>query len=390
MNSKKNNLIITKIFLICCLSVSLLGCGSAKYFIDFYGKEAKTYYFQTEDNWRLAMNHYPAKKKSFLTKPRAPILLCHGLGYNSLFWVLDDKINLAKYLSDRGFDVWLLSLRGSGLSTKPGISVIKNITETRPGELNNISFKPSFLNWSIDDYINYDIPAALKFICEKTGKKQITWVGHSLGGMIMYAYLGKNKPDRIRSVVTIGSPIIIPQPPNQILQAFAEIKNFFKACLIINIRSGATAIAPFHEFINTPDKVLFYNSDNINDETVTKVLTYVVEDLPLAVVDQMIKMIQTGIFTSKDGSINYTEQIKNIDVPILLICGKADNLAPPESVRYVYHQIKSERKKFIMFGIANGYKKDYGHNDLILGKNADTEVYPKIFKWLKLNTKLNK
>ena len=387
MNSNRSTVI--KIFFIFLLSFSLYGCGPAKYLIDFYGEQAQTYYFETEDNWRLAINHYPAAKNGFTKNNRAPVILCHGLGYNGLFWALNDNINLAKYLAGGGFDVWVLSLRGAGLSTKPGISIIKNITESRPGELKNASFKPSFLNWNIDDYIKYDIPAALKFVTEKTGKPKVTWIGHSLGGMIMYAYLGTNKPDMLKSVVTVGSPIIIPQPPNQILRAFAANKNLFKALLIINLRSGATGLAPFHKFLITPDEVLFFNKDNISDETVKKLLSYVVEDLPIGVVDQIIKLIQTGVFTSTDGSLNYTELIKNIDIPMLLACGKADNLAPPESVRYVYHNIKSNNKTFLMFGIANGYKIDYGHNDLILGPRSSKEVYPKIFNWLKVNAKLD-
>jgi len=371
------------------MALSLYGCGPAKYLIDFYGENAKTFYFDTEDNWRLAINHYPAHNNGFIHHNRAPVILCHGLGYNGLFWALDDNINLAKYLSKKGFDVWVLSLRGSGFSTKPGISVIKNITESRPGEFKNVSFKPSVLDWNIDDYIKYDIPAALKFVTEQTGKPKVTWIGHSLGGMIMYAYLGSNNPDLLRSVAAIGSPIIIPQPPNQILSAFVNNRHLFKAFLIVNTRSGATGIAPFRKFIVTPDEILFFNGNNVKDETVKKLLSYVVEDLPVGVVDQIIKMIQTGVFMSADGSINYTDQIKNIDLPMLLVCGKADNLAPPESVRRVYHDIKSKDKTFIMFGTSNGYKKDYGHNDLVLGTISEKEVYPKIYNWLKSNAKLD-
>ena len=384
-----NKIIIIKTFFICFLSFLLFGCGTAKYLIDFYGENAKTYYVETEDHWRLALNHYPANNNGFIHHNRAPVILCHGLGYNGLFWALDDNINLAKYLSKKGFDVWVLSLRGAGLSTKPGISVIKNLTESRPGEFKNVSFKPSVLNWTIDDYIKYDIPAALKFVTEQTGKEKVTWIGHSLGGMIMYAYLGMNEPDLIKSVATIGSPIIIPQPPNQILSAFVNNKHLLKAFLIVNTRTGATGIAPFQKFIITPDEILFFNRNNVKDETVKKVLSYVVEDIPVGVVNQIIDLIQTGFFKSSDGSINYTDQIKNIDLPMLLACGKADNLAPPESVRLVFNQIKSENKTFIMFGTANGYKHDYGHNDLILGTIANKEVYPKIYNWLKINAELD-
>ena len=176
------------IALIIVVSVTLCGC-TGPYIRTYGAKSTETYYFDTEDGWRLAIHHYPPEKQVRSIDNRAPIILCHGLGYNSNFWVLDEEINFARYLSNRGYDVWVLSLRGSGLSTKPGLSIVKNIMDVRRGELRNMSFRPSQLNWNIDQYINYDIPATLNFVTEKTGKKQVVWIGHSLGGMIMYAYL---------------------------------------------------------------------------------------------------------------------------------------------------------------------------------------------------------
>jgi len=47
-----------------------------------------------------------------------PVILCHGLTYNALFWDLIPECSFAEYLSSQGFDVWAVSLRGSGLSQK--------------------------------------------------------------------------------------------------------------------------------------------------------------------------------------------------------------------------------------------------------------------------------
>ncbi len=366
------------------VAVAVTFCGCAGSNIRTYGaKSSETFYFKTEDDWRLAIHHYPAKNLLIKNGNRAPIILCHGLGYNSNFWVLDEKINFARYLADRGYDVWVLSLRGSGLSTKPGLSVVKNIMDVRRGELRNISFRPSQLNWNIDQYVNYDIPAALNFVTEKTGKDQVVWIGHSLGGMIMYAYLTQNNSDKVASIVTIGSPIIEPHPLNLILNEFLRNRALFKAFLVINTRTGASGIAPFHRFIITPDAVLLYNRDNIASETVAKVLKNVVEDIPLGVVDQTMEMLRSGDFKSFDKSINYTSLLSKITTPALMCCGKADNLAPPESVRYAYHNVSSKDKKFAQFGRADGFKNDYGHNDLVIGKYAREEVYPHILQWLK-------
>ncbi len=373
------------ITIILLVSVVLTTSGCAVLPSRTYGaKSAETLYFDTEDGWRLAVHHYTPKTVRN-NGNRPPIILCHGLGYNSNFWILKEETSFAGYLAENGYDVWVLSLRGSGLSTKPGLSIVKNIMGIRRGEVRNISFRPSQLNWNIDDYVNYDIPAALDFITERTGKKQVVWIGHSLGGMIMYAYLTQNNDDKLASVVTIGSPIIEPRPLNLILQEILRNKRLFKAFLVVNTRTGASSIAPFHQFIITPDAVLLYNRDNIESETVTKVFRDVVEDIPLGVVEQVIEILRSGEFKSFDGEINYTQMIDRIKVPILLCCGKADNLAPPESVRYAFHNVSSENKRFMQFGRADGHKNDYGHNDMILGKHAKQEIYPKILQWIRIN-----
>src|SRR4051812_9240061 len=67
----------------------------------------------TEDGHRLALHHYPPKQ------PRPgdfPVVLCHGLGANRFNLDFDSRYSLARYLQGRGYDVFVLELRGSGLS----------------------------------------------------------------------------------------------------------------------------------------------------------------------------------------------------------------------------------------------------------------------------------
>ncbi len=376
----------------CAVKIPFIGSDKKE---DLPGKGNETFYFETEDGWRLAIDHYlPETKK--ISNPmvqengkRTPVILCHGLGLNSYFWDITPKLSFARYLASNGYDVWVVSLRGSGTSTKNGFSVLRNIAYMRQGEINGASFSPFKFDWNIDHYIRFDIPAAINFVKEKTGAKKVTWVGHSLGGMIMYAYASLYDVQDVQGMVTIGSPIIVPQPPNNILQAFINNKVLFKSFLIINTRTGATSMANFHNFIITPDEILMYNLENVEDCIVKKTLKYVVEDIPVGVTDQVLSMIRNRDFMSYDGSINYAEKIERISMPVMLCCGVGDNIAPPESIRIVYHNISSADKTFKMFGTANGHVHNYGHNDLVLGKNARKEVYPEILDWLNKHTRLS-
>lgn len=67
------------------------------------------HYIETSDGWRLAAYRYTRRTK------RTPIILIHGMGSNRYDVDFPDpRISLAKYLYRKGFDVWVIELRGGG------------------------------------------------------------------------------------------------------------------------------------------------------------------------------------------------------------------------------------------------------------------------------------
>ena len=43
--------------------------------------------------------------------------------------------------------------------------------------------------WTVDDLVRYDVPAILDYVEHETGHHRVNWVGHSLGGMLVFPYL---------------------------------------------------------------------------------------------------------------------------------------------------------------------------------------------------------
>ena len=72
----------------------------------------------TEDGWILAMHRYLSPERKYTN----PVLLIHGMGANRSNFDLDAKISFARALAVRGFDTWVLELRGAGLSDRPAWS----------------------------------------------------------------------------------------------------------------------------------------------------------------------------------------------------------------------------------------------------------------------------
>ncbi len=372
---------------ITALSLSFLLSGCIAFGI--FGNTPKTYqetqYVETQDGWKLALHRYYQKGN---VKYKTPVILCHGVGYNADFWDIEKKRSFAQYLAGQGYDVWSVSLRGVGNSTKSGWNLWRDIFSFRPSDINNVSMEPKTLNWNIDDHINKDLPAIIKKVKEVTGAKKVDWVGHSMGSMIVLAYLEKpENAEQIGNVVVIAPSCVHLKPQNAALDFIEKRKFILEVGLLINQRTLYKALVPFQGGVKDPLADLFYSSENMDSKTITILYNDVVENISPGVMDQLILMLKEENFMSADGQINYSENLVNITNPILFIAGRDDNLATPETVRYGYRKVSSPDKKYLEFSKIEGTKQDYGHNDLIIGKRAPEEVYPKIYGWLSQRSK---
>src|SRR5689334_21216797 len=77
-------------------------------------------------------------------------------------------------------------------------------------------------HWNVDDLMRYDVPAILDYVRRETGHDRVNWIGHSMGGMLMFPYLELD-PDggrKIATLVAMGSTITLAEAPQtDMLQA---------------------------------------------------------------------------------------------------------------------------------------------------------------------------
>jgi len=336
---------------------------------------------RTEDGWTLFLRRF---RPETVDPSRAPVVLCHGLNCNDRFWDLHRGVSMARYLAARGYDVWVPALRGAGFSTKPGIVMIRRLIRPvfpeLPRELSFRTIDPRALNWTMDDYVDYDVPAILSKVREETGAPSVHWVGHSMGGIIIYAYAERFGEEGLATIVTLGAPLTIPQPPNNFLRAFRDNKELLKiATLLVN----ASVAAPFRVLDQRAGvTAAMFNYRNADRSVLKEFYLRGIEDIPTGVLDQLVGMVETGELRSYDGKVNYARLLEKVTVPCFVAGGLVDQLAPPESIRYVYNHLGTEDKAFHLFSVVNNDSIDYGHLDLVFGRYAPRDVFPAIEQWL--------
>lgn len=309
----------------------------------------------TADGAAVALHRHPAEGP--------PVILVHGISSNRHCWDLDEQRSLATYLAAAGFDTWLLDLRGHGDSTRDARGL-----EQRSG-------------WSVDDYGRYDVPAAVAYVRARTGADKVAYVGHSMGGMVAAITLS-TQPETaasLSSVVAVGSPLDF-SDPDPVIGAALQLASLTGPLLpVVQSSIGADLQASIRKNPLPVDAILY---NDIADPAVrADMYRSVVSPLSGGELEQFGQLKAGGAFRSADGQVDYLAALAQVEVPVMVIAGRADNVAPVDRVLPYYSALGGE-KALVIAGRATGFAADYGHMDLALGDHAREEIFPLIRDWI--------
>jgi pimeloyl-ACP methyl ester carboxylesterase len=319
----------------------------------------EVHYVVSEDGWRIGLYRYPATPQRYET----PVLLCHGLGANRFNFDLGPEVSLARHLQKEGFDVWSIDLRGRGASRK------NTREDTR-----------SYVPHVFDDYVRHDAVAAIGHVLGQTQASQVHWIGHSMGGLVLYAVLQGEGAESIASGVTIASPGTFARTPRiPLVYLLSHALRFLPRIHLSFLAAGSAALVAR---IRLPWEELFLNRNNVEASVMDRALCYLVSDISGGEISQILDWMKSREFRTYDGRHSYEECLRNVRQPLFLIAGAKDLLVPPKSVEAAYDRIASDRKDLFILGREQGQEEDYGHGDLLIGKNCSREVFPRIVQWL--------
>jgi pimeloyl-ACP methyl ester carboxylesterase len=312
----------------------------------------------TQDGWHLALHRYRPRAEG---PGRGPVILCHGLLANRANVDLDERRSLARALAAHGLDARVLELRGAGFSRDP---------KGHRG-LGRITF---------DDYVQRDLPAAIEAVCKETGQAQVQWVGHSMGGMVLYAYLSHREDPRIASAVTIASPVdfrVLARTSRRMLRLRPLLRLRW-----VPIGLGLRILIPFFERSRTRLLRLGLVESNLRSGDVGDILVNVIEAFgPAPVLAQFGEWVEHGVFRSRDGRCAYGD-LTHARCPLLVIAAGQDFVAPPASVHPALDRAPAEEKVYRLFGTSSGDEREFGHGDIVLSDAARESVFPVVAEWL--------
>ncbi len=283
-------------------------------------------HIETGDGWRLVAEHIPPTGPA-----RGAIWLGHAMMVDRRTMDRPAGGGLGSALADAGLHVYLIDLRGHGESGP------------RPHEGGD---------WSYDDIVAHDLPAACRWLAERHPNLPRAGLGHSLAGHCGLASLGQEPELPIDAFVSLAANVWLPGPHN-------GRREWLKKKLALYSFAAATRLAGHY-----PARRL---GSGTNDEAAS----YVHQFLPWA---------RSGVWGTADGRIDYRAGLSRVECPVLCVLGGADQLiCAPASGRWFHAPLPDVEVWEV--SAASRFQTDASHMSLVTHQDS-RPLWEAIAAWL--------
>ncbi|KAJ8749380.1 hypothetical protein K2173_018870 [Erythroxylum novogranatense] len=343
----------------------------------------------TQDGYVLSLQHIPVGISGVKSGAGPPVLLQHGLLMDGTTWLLlPREKSLALLLADNGFDVWIISNRGTKYS--------RGHTSLSPDE-------SAYWNWSWDELAAYDLPATFQYVHNQTGQK-LHYVGHSQGTLIALAAISRNQLlSMLRSAVLLTPIAYLGHLTSTFGRAYAETflaEDSYWLGLNEFVPRG-TSVA---KFVGLVCKVPGVDCTNIltvltgpncclDSVIIDAFLQHELQPTSTKNMVHLSQMIRDGTITmynynnEDDNWEQYGQatplvyNMTNIprDLPLFMCYGGKDALSVVKDVLSLLDSLKDHDKD----KIETKYLVNYGHMDFVMGGNAKRDIYNPILAFFR-------
>jgi cholesterol oxidase len=326
----------------------------------------EVHFFPTTDGLNLKLTRYRGG-------PRGPVVLIPGLGVSSRIFALDTiKTNLLEFLTEHGYDVWLLDPRSS------------------------IDLPYAQQPYTADDVATKDLPAAVAEVRWKTGAANIQSIAHCFGATaFVLAMLTGMKG--VRSAVLSQNAAHVVPPPVPHAAAGAHLPEILDRVLAVykdsepwHERLEEMLLAEYPIIVGLGDanpvsrrlSCLYgqvFEIEQLNAATYWGALHELFGVASLRCLEHLAAMARAGHVVDADGRDVYLPHARRLSLPLLLLHGAKNRSWLPEGTRLTHDWLCRENGTAL-------YRRrvlaDYGHHDCLIGRDAARDVYPLILEQL--------
>lgn len=304
---------------------------------------------------------------------------------------LDAKQNSALAVQIRDLSQRLVKFfeEGQRSVSPPFIDLIERFSKTIEDFQSQLDLIVKY-NWDFDHYLEEDVPTAMEYIRRQCKPKdgKLLAIGHSMGGILLYAMLSRNgfegRDSKLAAIITLGSSLDYTTSKSS-LKLLLPLADPAQALNVPVVPLGAL-LAAAHPLASRPPYVLSWLNplitaqDMMDPELLEKFVLNNFCTVPAKLLLQLTTAFQEGGLRDRSGTFFYKDHLHKINVPVLAIAGDQDLICPPEAVYETIKLLPEHLVTYKVFGEPGG--PHYAHYDLVGGRLAADQLYPDIVKFL--------
>lgn len=323
-------------------------------FLQLDAQHDALHFVTTSDGWRLAVSRYrPAQPL-----PGAPpVLLCPGLAWSGRLFNLGPR-SLARTLAGQGYDVWVLDWRGRGQSDRPRL------------------FGSRRRVWCFDDYVAFNLPAVLEALQAQTGSPRVLGVGVGLGGLALLAAAVGPAGARLAGIATLGTSAHFRRATGAVSTWSLRLLGRLRVEALVRLA------APLLGRVTPRPLAALQNRDAIEPAIYRRALVNAASSPSPRELRQLEDWLRSDLCMGLAEDRDYRRQLAQVSVPVLLMAGIRDQLAPPEAIEQMAALLASADREVLQASRLQGMATNYGHLDLLIGANVARDIYPHLVRWL--------
>ncbi|WP_250291924.1 hypothetical protein [Frankia sp. CiP1_Cm_nod1] len=307
---------------------------------------------------------------------KGPVLLAAGFGMSTGAFVTDTiRTNLAEFLVEHGYDVWLFDYRAS------------------------IDLPSSATQFTIDAIATEDWPAAVAEVRRVTGAADVQAYGHCVGsGSLLMALAAGKLPD-VRSAVCAQFPLHPVTSRLNRLKTTLHVSELLTAAGLRLVRparrftlpNAAVDLALRAVPVPSPERcgqalcrwinAIFgctHRHAQLNQAT-HEALHGMFGVGNIASLQHLATMMRAGLAVDAAGGDVYTRDPRFLRLPIHFLQGTENYIFLPEGSARTLRWLRDANGPELY---SRSLLPGYAHLDAIIGQNADRDVYPLILQHL--------